>query len=78
MPEGSLNQGGDTPHSEQLAAHSMQLSVIVVLVPKPADARAQEPLAEDARFKTRLFSGYSENLSVHLELGESLLKWQNP
>jgi hypothetical protein len=78
VPEGPLDQGGDTPCSEDLSPRSMQLSAIVVLVPEPANARAQEPLAEDARFKPRLFSGYPENLSVHLELRESLLKWQKP
>jgi hypothetical protein len=46
-----------------------------VLVPEPANARAHEPLAEDARFKPCLFSGYPEDLSVHLEFGEGKLKW---
>ncbi len=70
LPEGSLNQGGDSPQIEDLSAHSTQLPRVVMLVPEPANAGAHEPLAEDAKFKLFLFSGYFENLSVHLEFGK--------
>ena len=66
LPEGPLDEGGDSPHIEDLSAHIMQLSLIVVLVPEPANARAHEPLAEDARFKPCLFPSYSEDLTVNL------------